>query len=799
MAEEEQKILIDVEYSSIEEYSKAAADAKKNVDALTASNKELKASGTATDEQIESSNSALRTAQKEYKNAKGTLDKMAAANKATGTSYDSLYAQWVAAERELKSLDGTIVKNADGTYTLSESYKKASKEVAAAKDALNKFTTGVNDGRNNVGLYTQGITDAMKQTSLFGNAFNVIGDVKGKFSGAVTGVKNLSSSFSTLKAAIASTGIGLLVIALGALVTWFQKSAEGGGIMKQAMAAVGEVFNTLIGTLTKVGKLLKDVFTGDWGKLRADTQAIGDEWKNIGSNMREAADLAKLEISLAKEKRKTVVDEASITRDIAKLRLDAADKTKTNKERIDALRKSLSLEKDLTGEKVGLAEKELNILQRRIKLQESHGVKASKDDKDRLAELTAAKINAESEEYQRSRRAVSQISAMQKEAQEAAFQDKKIKLQAEEILAEGNYEKLRKNLIDNYNLDIRQSEITGNKKLLLKVTLDKALRDLDKKQFEDKEKLDKNEAEFNKQLGDDLLASEKELGDKLREQQKNDSNDRFNTRKIEAANTVDLLNSQLSTEITAQTTNSQQLIDARIEENKMLQDILDEEFANWKESEEYKNSSQAQRALMEAQYAQGSIALSNQMRDIQIQNDDLVLQNRQKALDTTADIFGTMADLMGKQTKLGKSFAITQALINTYSSATAAYNSAASIPVVGWVLGPIAAAAAVAMGLKNVAAIKSANVGGGGGGAASGGSGQTLSSTFTAASPRVATSQAAASQSGAIGVAQQGDAQAAKAGNATAQALQNNPPVLYVDTFEAKQNEKNAVSVKANV
>ncbi len=58
----------------------------------------------------------------------------------------------------------------------------------------------------------------------------------------------------------------------------------------------------------------------------------------------------------------------------------------------------------------------------------------------------------------------------------------------------------------------------------------------------------------------------------------------------------------------------------------------------------------------------------------------------------------------GKQA--AKAAAIVQATINAYTAATGAYASASAIPVVGWVLGPVAAAAALAAGLANVSAIQ---------------------------------------------------------------------------------------------
>lgn len=68
---------------------------------------------------------------------------------------------------------------------------------------------------------------------------------------------------------------------------------------------------------------------------------------------------------------------------------------------------------------------------------------------------------------------------------------------------------------------------------------------------------------------------------------------------------------------------------------------------------------------------------------------------------------------LGEGNKMYKAFAIANAIMNTYQSAVAAYQSASAIPIVGWVLGPIAAGAAVAAGLANVAKIRSAREQGG--------------------------------------------------------------------------------------
>lgn len=68
---------------------------------------------------------------------------------------------------------------------------------------------------------------------------------------------------------------------------------------------------------------------------------------------------------------------------------------------------------------------------------------------------------------------------------------------------------------------------------------------------------------------------------------------------------------------------------------------------------------------------------------------------------------------LGEGNKAYKAFAIANAIMNTYQGAVAAFQSAAAIPLVGWIAAPVAAAAAVAAGLANVAKIRSAREQGG--------------------------------------------------------------------------------------
>ena len=90
--------------------------------------------------------------------------------------------------------------------------------------------------------------------------------------------------------------------------------------------------------------------------------------------------------------------------------------------------------------------------------------------------------------------------------------------------------------------------------------------------------------------------------------------------------------------------------------------------------------------------------------------------SQKQQLSIAGNTAGNLSKIMGEETEAGKAFAITQATIDTYVGANAAYASMAGIPLVGPVLGGIAAAAAIVAGIQNVKAITSASSAGPSGG-----------------------------------------------------------------------------------
>jgi len=83
-------------------------------------------------------------------------------------------------------------------------------------------------------------------------------------------------------------------------------------------------------------------------------------------------------------------------------------------------------------------------------------------------------------------------------------------------------------------------------------------------------------------------------------------------------------------------------------------------------------------------------------------------------LDGVTTMLSDTKGLFEEHTKAYKILASAQALIQTYVNATQAFGALASIPVVGPALGALAAGAAIALGLRNVAKINSVGMATGG-------------------------------------------------------------------------------------
>jgi len=721
-------------------------------------------------------NANLKALNAELRTQEKILVDVTKAEKTEGVTVEKLAAENRKLSDERKTLNINTKEGADRIKEINDKINKNNDIIVANSDKLKQ-------NKMNVGNYTDSVKDALTKTGIWGvetsKVFDTIksgwskikdfGSSIGKyFKSAAEGGNIAKTAINGINTAIKASVIGLLLTAFASLVSYFTKSVEGSKTLKAAFAAVGAVTDTLIGTLTKLGKLLVDIVTGNWDQLKDDLKSIGDNFANIGDNIKKNIEISKQEFQLAKDKREAMVEEASLTRDIAKLRLDAADKTKTNKERIDALRKSLEKEKQLTVEKVKIAQSELDIYQKRVSLSESQGKKASKEDKDRIAELTAAKINAETEEFQRSKRAKTTLSTLELELlEETEKKSKEIKekrLKNDVAIAEYNYiiekEGTEKKLLLNVKYlekkraqELSNEDLTRGERLVINAKYDKEIE-----KAKEEHNLRLAEIEFkNLTTSIDLYTkkykSKIDNDTKLTEQIVNEEKTRLETIAVMQSTQIE---AEATQKITAAKNDAQAIANIESEKNIQLKDIelqkneqiktLDAEFKS--QNLESLKTDLNNELEIHAQSGQSLIDLKIQQLNIQEQEEiakakriganttliekkysnakiELVKAEQRAKMSIYANFAGSVADLLGENTKVGKIAAIAQATINTYLGATAAF---AQTPG-GVIIKSLAAATAVASGLASVKKIIAVNDNVKGGSSASVDSGSTYSSS----------------------------------------------------------------------
>ena len=125
-------------------------------------------------------------------------------------------------------------------------------------------------------------------------------------------------------------------------------------------------------------------------------------------------------------------------------------------------------------------------------------------------------------------------------------------------------------------------------------------------------------------------------------------------------------------------------------------------------------------ALAELDLLDGTLEDKQKLRDHYAQKElELDKLTTDQKLDLASNALGNIAGMLGESSAAGKAAAIAQTTIETYKGAQSAFSSLAGIPIVGPVLGGIAAAAAISSGIATVKKIASTKTPGGsaGGGA----------------------------------------------------------------------------------
>ena len=297
------------------------------------------------------------------------------------------------------------------------------------------------DVKSNIGDVAKDAGNAASEFKIMGVSLN---GVKRGFTSAGVAAKSM---FGSIKAGIMSTGIGALLIAVGALVSYFTNTKRGADKLSQAFTAMGAVVDVLTDRLSNVGEAISFVFSGEFRKageaLKGTFAGITDE---IEKEVEAMVALKKRTQELRDADMEFMVQKAKTRQEIEKARLVAEDETKSAAERLENLKKALELEAETTEQEIALAKEKMAIQEEEMALSEN-----LVEDEAKLARLKTEIIEKETASIKMRRRVVTEVNALENEirAEEKARTDAKLAESAAKIKALEDEKKAADKLYDS--------------------------------------------------------------------------------------------------------------------------------------------------------------------------------------------------------------------------------------------------------------------------------------------------------------------------------------------------------------
>ena len=350
-------------------------------------------------------------------------------------------------------------------------------KIVADTGKAQKNIEGVNDSLQETGKGAKAASADVSEMS--GKLDQMSGGAITKFKGLIGTIKGTVKGFVTLKGAIISSGIGLLVIGIAAVVQAFKSSEEGQNKFAKIMGVIGSVVGNVTDVLSdlgmkilenplgvledaarnvlfrlkgilmflpSLGKAISQVLSRDFkgaAKTASDaillvttgvenaTEKISNYTKEIKKDAEQAASIANARARADKLERALLVDRAEADRKRAELLEKAVDRENfTTKQRIKFLEEAGKLEEKITNQEIEAAKIRLQ-----TKIQENALSLSSKEDKDEQATLQAELIRLETARLTKQKEVTGQIIALRNEEKaakdavdsaEKAKEDKKI-------------------------------------------------------------------------------------------------------------------------------------------------------------------------------------------------------------------------------------------------------------------------------------------------------------------------------------------------------------------------------------
>lgn len=203
----------------------------------------------------------------------------------------------------------------------------SSTAVAGAEANLIVATAALAAAQATAGISAEALTAAEFEVTTATAGLAIAQRGQAVAQGTVTAATGFGTAAMKLfKIALASTGIGLLIVALASVVAYFTQTREGAKFIKVAMAAIGAEITVLKDHFTSLGGAIFKFFTFDFSGAAKD---LSNVFKGLGSDLADAgvkaAELQRQKNILMGKAREDAVEIARMNAQAARLREEARD------------------------------------------------------------------------------------------------------------------------------------------------------------------------------------------------------------------------------------------------------------------------------------------------------------------------------------------------------------------------------------------------------------------------------------------------------------------------------------------
>jgi hypothetical protein len=395
-----------------EEHAKVLASVKKEAVSLEGSVKKLNATSGQQRKEISESAKQADELAKRYEKYNASLSKNAQdiaavkeaqtklnqvnraearLNMAKEGSYNALSAQYTLLKLRINQLTKEERENTEEGRNMVKQSRDIYTEMKRLQEETGKTSL-------NVGNYKESIKEALQETGLFpgalGRVITQVKSVQQAMSASSQAIGGGSKALRAFKIALAATGIGLILVALGALAAYMTRTQDGIDRVNRALAGFKAVADVFIDRLSAIGRALATDFAGslreagarvggffkalvtfDWDKVKSDIGDLKDAFNGLKEEIIEEASAAmELEGQMQAVKRETqalATASARARSEIKRLNMIAEDTTKGYAERAEAAAKAGEIERNLLRQREALLQRELAIMEKQKGLGES--------------------------------------------------------------------------------------------------------------------------------------------------------------------------------------------------------------------------------------------------------------------------------------------------------------------------------------------------------------------------------------------------------------------------------------------